>query len=90
MDSESPVFGTTPPGFRPADVIVRLLRICGTGRLKMADLATDFCVGFPAPDAARPGFAVTADLSLCRTIGLDGSPRVAMEAMREAGVGVRS
>jgi len=24
MDSESPIFGTTPPGFRPSDVIVRL------------------------------------------------------------------
>jgi len=65
------------------------LRTCGIRRLTMVGLATDFCVSFSALDAARLGFAVTVELSLCRAIDLNGSLRVAMEAMREAGVDER-
>jgi len=65
------------------------LRSRGIGQLTMVGLATDFCVNFSALDAARLGFAVTVDLSLCRAIDLDGSLQEALEAMRQAGVDVR-
>jgi len=65
------------------------LRSRGIGQLTMVGLATDFCVNFSALDAARLGFAVTVDLSLCRAIDLDGSLQEALEAMRQAGVHVR-
>ena len=62
------------------------LRTRGIGRLTILGLATDFCVNFSALDAARLGFDVTVDLSLCRAIDLDGSLDAALVGMNEAGV----
>ena len=62
------------------------LRTRGIGRLTMAGLATDFCVGFSAQDAARLGYEVTLRSDLCRGIDLDGSLDAALSAMRDAGV----
>lgn len=62
------------------------LRTRGLTSLVMVGLATDFCVHFSAVDAAKLGFDVTVDMSLCRAIDLDGSLDAAVAAMKEAGV----
>lgn len=62
------------------------LRTRGLTSLVMVGLATDFCVHFSAVDAAKLGFDVTVDMSLCRAIDLDGSLDAAVTAMKEAGV----
>ena len=49
------------------------LRTRGITTLTLVGLATDFCVNYSAVDAARLGFDVTVDLSLCRAIDFDGS-----------------
>ncbi|MEM7318812.1 MAG: bifunctional nicotinamidase/pyrazinamidase [Pseudomonadota bacterium] len=54
--------------------------------LTLAGLATDFCVHFSAVDAAKLGFAVTVDQSVCRAIDMEGSLAAAESAMRAAGV----
>lgn len=64
------------------------LRTRGVTELVMVGLATDFCVNFSAQDAAKLGFAVTVDQSLCRAIDFDGSLLAAQDAMRAAGVGL--
>jgi nicotinamidase/pyrazinamidase len=46
------------------------LRQRGFSRLFLCGLATDFCVGWSAEDAARLGFAVTIIRDACRGIGL--------------------
>jgi nicotinamidase/pyrazinamidase len=68
------------------------LRQRGFSRLVLCGLATDFCVGWSAEDAARLGFAVTVVEDACRGIGLptaDG--RTTLEAARDRliGLGVR-
>lgn len=62
------------------------LRIRGIETLTMVGLATDFCVNFSAVDAARLGYAVTVEETLCRAIDLDGSLAAARAGMADAGV----
>jgi nicotinamidase/pyrazinamidase len=52
----------------------------------MAGLATDFCVGFSAIDAAGLGFEVAVMLDACRAIDLDGSLAAMTEKMRQTGI----
>jgi len=83
IDSYSAFFEndrTTPTGLEG------YLRARGVGRVTLAGLATDFCVGFSALDAARLGFDVGVDTGLSRAIDLDGSLGSARDAMRGAGV----
>ena len=60
----------------------------GIGALTLAGLATDFCVGFSALDAARLGYEVTVDLGASRAIDMSGSLAASLAAMREAGIGL--
>lgn len=62
------------------------LRTRGVTTLTMVGLATDFCVNFSAVDAAKLGFDVTVNQSLCRAIDLDGSLAAAQSGMSDAGV----
>ncbi len=83
VDSYSAFFEndhTTPTGLEG------YLRSRGIQSLVMVGLATDFCVHFSAVDAAKLGFDVVVDMSLCRAIDLDGSLAAAETAMKEAGV----
>lgn len=66
------------------------LRIRGITTLTLVGLATDFCVNYSAVDAARLGFDVTVDLSLCRAIDFDGSLKVAAAGMQTAGVTLKN
>ncbi|SHG93299.1 bifunctional nicotinamidase/pyrazinamidase [Cognatishimia maritima] len=86
IDSYSAFFEndqTTPTGLEG------YLRTRGITDLTMVGLATDFCVNFSAVDAARLGFSVTVDQSLCRAIDLEGSLAAAINGMGEAGVTLR-
>ena len=58
----------------------------GISKVTMAGLATDFCVGFSALDAARLGFSVNVVLEGCRAIDLGGSLAAMTDKMRETGV----
>ena len=49
-------------------------------------LATDFCVGFSAVDAAREGFQAVVIEDACRAIDLEGSLAAARKNMGSAGV----
>ncbi|MEB8387251.1 bifunctional nicotinamidase/pyrazinamidase [Rhodobacteraceae bacterium KMM 6894] len=62
------------------------LQTRGITDLTLVGLATDFCVNFSAVDAARLGYGVTVDMSLCRGIDLNGSMQAATDAMTKAGV----
>jgi nicotinamidase/pyrazinamidase len=62
------------------------LRSRGLTKLVLTGLATDFCVGFSALDAAALGFDVTVRMDLCRAIDLDGSLAGMVEKMNAAGV----
>ncbi|MCZ4353063.1 bifunctional nicotinamidase/pyrazinamidase [Roseovarius aestuarii] len=62
------------------------LQTRGVTHLTLVGLATDFCVNFSAVDAARLGYRVSVDLSLCRGIDLNGSMQTALDGMAEAGV----
>lgn len=62
------------------------LRTRGIETLTMVGLALDFCVNFSAVDAAKLGFNVTVDQSLCRAIDLDGSLEAALTGLSAAGV----
>ena len=55
-------------------------------KLVLAGLATDFCVGFSALDAASLGFDVTVRMDLSRAIDLEGSLAGMVEKMKAAGV----
>ena len=66
------------------------LRTRGITTLTLVGLATDFCVNYSAVDAARLGFDVTVDLSLCRAIDFDGSLKVAADGMQTAGVTLKN
>jgi len=57
------------------------------GRLYVVGLATDFCVGWTAIDAAAAGFEVTVIEDATRAIDNGGSLAKAWAAMAEAGVG---
>ena len=65
------------------------LRTRGVDTLTMVGLATDFCVNYSAVDAAKLGFNVTVDTSLCRAIDLKGSLAAAMDGMASTGVTLR-
>lgn len=83
IDSYSAFFEndqTTPTGLEG------YLRSRGLGKLVLAGLATDFCVGFSALDGARLGFDVTVRMDLCRAIDLDGSLAAMVARMQAAGV----
>lgn len=83
IDSYSAFFEndrTTPTG------LAGYLRERGTTEVWLAGLATDFCVGFSALDAARLGFRVTLLTDAARAIDLDGSLGRAMSDMATAGV----
>lgn len=62
------------------------LRERGLTRLVLVGLATDFCVGYSALDAARLGFETAVLLDACRAIDLNGSLAEAQSQMRKAGV----
>jgi len=62
------------------------LRTRGIDTLTMVGLATDFCVNFSAVDAAKLGYGVTVNQSLCRAIDLDGSLVTAQNGMASVGV----
>lgn len=62
------------------------LRERGIGAVTLAGLATDFCVGHSALDAAGLGFGVRVVEDACRAIDLDGSLAKMVAEMRGAGV----
>jgi nicotinamidase/pyrazinamidase len=83
IDSYSAFFEndhTTPTG------LAGYLKERGISKLTMAGLATDFCVGFSALDAAKLGFSVTVVMEGCRAIDIDGSLAAMTGKMQEAGV----
>jgi nicotinamidase/pyrazinamidase len=83
LDSYSAFFEndrTTPTG------LGGYLRERGLSKVVLVGLATDFCVGYSALDAARLGFETTVLLDACRAIDLDGSLAESERQMREAGV----
>ena len=83
IDSYSAFFEndrTTPTG------LAGYLRERGIDRLTLVGLATDFCVGFSALDAAKQGFKITVRLDACRGIDLNGSVGAMLQRMRDAGV----
>ncbi|MCZ4348216.1 isochorismatase family protein, partial [Devosia neptuniae] len=57
------------------------LQTRGVTHLTLVGLATDFCGNFSAGDAARLGYRVSVDLSLCRGIDLNGSMQTALDGM---------
>ena len=60
------------------------LRQRGFRRIFLAGLATDFCVGWSAEDAARLGYEVIVIEDACRGIGVPlGSGRTTMDETRE-------
>lgn len=86
IDSYSAFFEndrTTPTGLEG------YLRSRGVTDLVLVGLATDFCVGFSALDAARLGFGVTVLQSACRAIDLNGSLAAMQGEWAKAGVKVR-
>lgn len=58
----------------------------GLSDIYLCGLATDFCVGFTALDAAAAGFAVSVVEDACRGIDVDGSLASAWGRMEAAGV----
>jgi nicotinamidase/pyrazinamidase len=83
IDSYSAFFEndrTTPTG------LAGYLRERGIGKIVLAGLATDFCVGYSALDAARLGFHASVVLDATRAIDLNGSLAAAVKEMRAAGV----
>jgi nicotinamidase/pyrazinamidase len=62
------------------------LRERGFTRVFFAGLATDFCVGFSAEDAARHGFESFLIEDGCRAIDVNGSLAMARDRLAAAGV----
>lgn len=58
----------------------------GLASITLAGLATDFCVGFSALDAAKLGLETEVAMSACRGIDIDGSVDKMCNRMREAGI----
>ena len=73
--------GRTPTG------LAGYLRERGLRRLFLAGLATDFCVGWSATNAASAGFEAHVIEDACRGIDMGGSLARAWQAMGEAKVG---
>jgi nicotinamidase/pyrazinamidase len=63
------------------------LRERGLSRVYVVGLATDYCVGWTAIDAAKQGFETVVIEDACRAIDLDGSLTRAFADMAKAGVG---
>jgi len=83
IDSYSAFFEndrTTPTG------LAGYLRERGLANVVLAGLATDYCVGFSALDAARLGLDVSVVMDACRAIDLEGSLTRAEREMKTAGV----
>ncbi len=83
IDSYSAFFEndrSTPTG------LAGYLKERGLGKVVLAGLATDFCVGFSALDAVRQGFAASLVMDASRAIDLNGSLAAAEKEMRAAGV----
>lgn len=83
IDSYSAFFEndrTTPTGLNG------YLKERGLTDLTFVGLATDFCVGYSALDAARLGFKATVRTDACRAIDLNGSLAESEKQMRAAGV----
>jgi nicotinamidase/pyrazinamidase len=72
--------GATPTG------LAGYLRERGLHRVVVVGLATDFCVGFTAIDAATAGFETLVVEDATRGIDVDGSMARAFAAMASAGV----
>ena len=72
--------GTTRTG------LAGYLRERGLTRVFVAGLATDFCAGWTAVDAARAGFATTMITDAVAGIDVDGSMARMRDALRDAGV----
>lgn len=86
IDSYSAFFEndhTTPTG------LAGYLRERGLSKLRLAGLATDFCVAYSALDAAGQGFSVEVVLAASRAIDLEGSVDAMIGRMRAAGVVIR-
>jgi len=89
VDSYSAFFEndrTTPTG------LDGYLKARGIARIFLAGLATDFCVGFSAEDAAKLGWDVFVIEDACRGIGIPlGDGRTTLDACRDrlAARGVR-
>jgi nicotinamidase/pyrazinamidase len=62
------------------------LRERGISKLRMAGLATDFCVAYSALDAVEQGFSVEVVMAATRGIDLMGSMEEMLGKMRAAGV----
>ncbi len=62
------------------------LRERGLDKVVLVGLATDFCVGYSALDAAHLEFETTVLMDACRAIDLDGSLAASVAEMRDAGV----
>jgi len=62
------------------------LRERGISTIVLAGLATDFCVGYSALDAARLGLKASVITDASRAIDLNGSLAAAEKEMRAAGV----
>ena len=83
IDSYSAFFEndhTTPTG------LAGYLRERGFKRVFLAGLAFDFCVQFSALDAVAQGFETVVLTDACRSIDLEGSHALAVDAKRAAGV----
>ncbi len=62
------------------------LRERGVEEVHVVGLATDYCVGWTALDAAAAGFKVTVIEDACRAIDLSGSLKRAWADMADAGI----
>jgi len=85
IDSNSAFFEndrTTPTGLNA------YLRERGLGRVFLAGLAYDYCVGYSALDARRLGFPATIIRDACRAIDLNGSVASIEREFAGAGVGL--
>ena len=62
------------------------LRERGVEEVHVVGLATDYCVGWTALDAAAAGFRVSVIEDACRAIDLSGSLKRAWANMADAGI----
>ena len=60
------------------------------GTVTLCGLALDFCVFYTAMDARKLGYEVTVEIDACRAIDLDGSLAHALDAMKNAGIVLKS
>ena len=65
------------------------LRARGVEKVVLAGLATDFCVGYSALDAARLGYEVLVEEAACRAIDFDDSLATMRDRWLAAGVETR-